>query len=325
MARSILSIGTLGAARIAPAALMAPVRRLPDVRVTAVAARQRERAEHFARRHQIERVYDSYEQLIHAPDIDAIYIPLPNSLHREWTLRALRAGKHVLCEKPFAATADEAEEMAAAAHESGRVLMEAFHNLYHPLAARIKAIVDGGELGTLRRVESHFCTPIWRPNDIRFRADLAGGATMDLGCYSIRLLRFVTGAEPEVTGATAQWTASGVDRTMDARLAFPGGVQGRVLCSFLSRHLVRVSLSAYGERGELHVLNPVLPHFFHRVTVRTATGTRSERIPGGATYDYQLRAFAAAIRHGAPVLTDAADAVRTMRVVDACYARAKAG
>lgn len=323
MARSMLSIGTLGAARITPAALLDPARRMPDVRVTGVAARDRARAEAFARRHKIDRVYDTYAQLLAAPEIDAVYVPLPNSLHYEWTLRALRAGKHVLCEKPFAATLHQAKEMAAAAQGSGLVLMEAFHNLYHPLAARVKSVIASGELGPLRRVESHFCIPLLRPGNIRYRADLAGGATMDLGCYCIRLLRFVTGMEPAVMRAQAQWTRSGVDRTMDAEFAFPDEVRGRMSCALFSRRIVRLSLQVYGERGELRVFNPVLPQLFHRLTVRTAASTRHEHVPGDATYDYQLRTFAAAIRHGSPVLTDAADAVKTMRVIEAVYGKAR--
>ena len=128
--------------------------------------------------------------LIADPEIDAIYNPLPNGLHGEWTIRALRLGKHVLCEKPMASNAAEAERMAEVAGETGRCLVEAFHWRYHPLAARMKEIVDGGSLGRVEHIEAHLCVPLIRPGDIRFRFELAGGATMDAGCYAISIVSF---------------------------------------------------------------------------------------------------------------------------------------
>src|SRR5215467_13402600 len=146
-----LRIGTLGAARITPAALIKPARNSTEAEVVAVAARDRSRAQAFASKHGIPQVCDSYGALVNAPDIDAIYNPLPNGLHAEWTIAALEAGKHVLCEKPFTSNAKEAEEVAAVAERhSDRVLMEAFHYRYHPLAQRMRDVVDSGELGEIR-------------------------------------------------------------------------------------------------------------------------------------------------------------------------------
>jgi predicted dehydrogenase len=139
-----LRIGTLGAARITPGALIKPARQIPEVTVAAVAARDPERARRFAAKHRIRRVHDSYQQLIDDPAIDAVYNPLPNSLHARWTLRAIEAGKHVLCEKPFTANAAEAAEVAAAAAATGLVVMEAFHYRYHPLARRMREVVGSG-------------------------------------------------------------------------------------------------------------------------------------------------------------------------------------
>ena len=167
-----LRIGVLGAARIAPMALMRPARAVPQAWVVAVAARNPARARAFAQRHGILRVHESYDALVQDPEIEAVYIPLPNSLHAEWSIRALRAGKHVLCEKPLASNAEEARQMSAVAAESGRVLAEAFHYRYHPLAMRMKEIVDGGELGKIRHLEAHFCVPLLLPGNIRYRFDL---------------------------------------------------------------------------------------------------------------------------------------------------------
>src|SRR5213593_4973843 len=157
MAADPLRFGILGAARIAPMALVRPARRVTEATVLAVAARDPERARQFAARHGIPRVQPSYDALLADPEIDAIYNPLPNSLHAPWTIRALEAGKHVLCEKPFAASVAEAEAMAGAAERAGRVLVEAFHYRYHPLFARLRAILGSGELGVVRHLEAHFC------------------------------------------------------------------------------------------------------------------------------------------------------------------------
>jgi predicted dehydrogenase len=322
MTAPVLRIGTLGAALITPAALIRPARKVPDVEVVGVAARDAKRAHAFARRHSIPHVYDSYAALIDDPTIDAIYNPLPNSLHAEWTIRALEAGKHVLCEKPLANNATEAEQMAQAAATNERVLMEAFHYRYHPLAARLKEIVESGELGTIRHLEAHFCTPSVRPGNIRLRYDLGGGATMDLGCYTIHLLRFLAGAEPEVIRAEARTLAPQIDRWMGADFAFADGRTARMTCSLLSVDLLRLSARVVGDQGELHVLNPILPHLWHRLSVRTEHGTRRERVPGDSTYTHQLRAFVDAVRGAAHPPTGPADAVANMRVIDAVYRQA---
>ncbi len=317
-----LRIGILGAARIAPMALIRPARQVPEAAVVAVAARDPQRAQAFAAKQRIARVLPSYAALIADPDIDAIYNPLPNSLHCEWTVRALQAGKHVLCEKPLAANAREAERMAAAARDSGRVLFEAFHWRYHPLAARLRGILDAGELGTVRHIEAHFCIPMLRPGDIRYRLDLAGGATMDVGCYAISIVRFLAAAEPEVTAAHALLSSPGVDRAMQATFRFADGRSGAMSCSLFSRALLRASARVRGDRGELTVFNPIVPHLYHRLSVRTSAGRRSERLKGDATYTYQLRAFVSATRTGAAIPTGPDDAVANMRVIDSVYTHA---
>jgi predicted dehydrogenase len=320
-----LRIGILGAARIAPMALIRPARQVPGVEVAAVAARDPERARRFAARHGVPRAHESYERLLADPEIDAVYNPLPNSHHCEWTLAALEAGKHVLCEKPFAANAAEAARMGEAAARAGRVLMEAFHWRYHPLAERLRAIVASGELGAVRHVEARFCVPLLLPGDIRFRLDLAGGATMDTGCYAIHVVRTLAGAEPEVTRARVRLASPRVDRWMAAELRFPDGRSGRVECSLASARLLAASARVVGDAGELRVTNPIAPQLWHRLRVRCAGGRRSERVPGDASYTHQLRAFRAAVREGAPFPTTPADALANMRVIDAIYEKSGLG
>ncbi|MDX6334234.1 MAG: hypothetical protein QOG05_1574 [Streptosporangiaceae bacterium] len=314
-----LRIGTLGAARITPGALIKPARQIPEVTVAAVAARDPERARRFAAKHRIRRVHDSYQQLIDDPAIDAVYNPLPNSLHARWTLRAIEAGKHVLCEKPFAANAAEAAEVAAAAAATGLVVMEAFHYRYHPLARRMREVVGSGEIGALRYLEASLCFPLPRFSDIRYSYDLAGGATMDAGCYAINWLRMIGPGEPEVLSARARLHGPDVDRAMAASFRFAGGVLGRMTASLWSGQLLRLDAKAVGDRGVMRVFNYVSPQTYNRLTVTADGYTRRERVSGEPSYTYQLRAFAAAVRHGDPVLTTPEDAVANMTVIDAVY------
>jgi predicted dehydrogenase len=317
-----VTIGILGAARIVPMALIRPARQVPEVRIEAIAARDEGRARSFAAKHHIARTHPTYDALLSDPDIEAIYNPLPNGLHCQWTVRALAAGKHVLCEKPIASNADEASRMEAAAADNGRTLMEAFHYRYHPLADRLRAIITSGDLGTIRHIETHFCIPLISPGNIRYDYELAGGATMDVGCYAISLLRFLAGAEPEVITATARLARPKVDRWMAADFRFPDGRTGHMTCALMSAVLFRARAIVQGDSGTLSVLNPYLPHLFHLVTVRTRAGVRRERIRGDATYAHQLRAFAAAIRSDVPIPTDAANGIANMNVIDAVYSAA---
>ena len=317
-----LRIGVLGAARIVPTALLTPARSVPEVVITAIAARDPNRARAYAARHGIPRALASYDELVDDPDIDAVYNPLPNGLHCAWTLRALGSGKHVLCEKPLASNAAEALQMEQAAERAGRVLMEAFHWRHHPLAARMIQIVKGGTLGRIQRIETNMCVPLMLPGNIRYDYGLGGGATMDTGCYAVHMLRHLAGTEPEVTRAEARLSSPKVDRCMTADVTFADGRTGRVRCSMFSWTLLDISARVVGDKGEMRVFNPVAPQFYHRLTVRTAEGKRVERLPGKSTYEHQLRAFADCVNSGTPVLTSAADGVANMRVIDRIYEKA---
>jgi predicted dehydrogenase len=284
-----------------------------------VAARDPARARTFAAAHGIPRVLDSYQALVEDPDVDAVYLPLPNGLHGRWTLAALAAGKHVLCEKPFTANAAEAEEVAAAAEASDLVVMEAFHWRYHPLAQRMVDIVRSGELGDVRHVETAMCFPLAKRSDIRWQPSLAGGALMDTGCYAVHWARTLVGEEPEVTGATAKLRAPGIDRFARVELRFPSGATGRVTASMWSSRVLQLSARVEGSEGTMSVLNPIAPQYGHRLTVRTTAGRRREKVAGESTYVHQLRAFVAAVRDGAPTLTPPSESVANMRVLDAAY------
>jgi predicted dehydrogenase len=318
-------IGCLGAAKIANNALCKPALTVPAVDVVAIAARDRARAQAMASKRGIPKVHASYADLLADDDLDAIYVPLPNGLHAEWTIKALEAGKHVLCEKPFTANADEAERVAEVARSTGLVVMEAFHWRYHPLAARVLDLIDSQAIGEVRNLDVAFCFPLPARGDIRWQLDLAGGAFMDAGCYAVHRPRTFGGGggEPTVTGATARERSPGVDATLRAELRFPTGATATVTGSMWSIPRIRAVIT--GDRGTIKILNPLAPHLWHRLTVSNGSGKRSEKVGGRSTYRHQLEAFAAAVEHGTPFPTGVDDAIANMRVIDAAYLAAGLG
>lgn len=313
-----LRFGILGAALIAPPALIVPAREVAGVEVAAIAARDPARAREFAAANAIPRVLPTYDDLINDPEIDVIYNPLPNSLHCEWTIKALRAGKPVLCEKPIASNAAEAERMAKVAHETGRFLGEAFHYRYHPLADRVRQLMHDGTLGRLVHLEGQFTVPI-PPANIRFDWSLAGGATMDLGCYPLHMIRYFSGMTPRVVRAKAQTGPAHIDVTMETDLELDGGVTARMSCSMAADAHIAATFSARGERGELKVTNPIAPQMGHQLALKTSAGEQQETVPGDPTYTHQLRAFVAALRGEGQFPTDAADGIINMRLIDEVY------
>ena len=316
---SPIRFGILGAARIAPAAAVRPAAHIAEVEVTAVAARDPQRATAFAHKHGIPKVAPSYEALIDDPEIDAIYNPLPNALHAEWTLAAIAAGKHVLCEKPFTANTAEAEQVAEAASGTGLVVMEAFHYRYHPFARRVANIIENQELGKLRRVDTAMCFPLPKASDIRFQLALAGGATMDAGCYAIHMARLLGNEEPEVVTASAKLQSEQVDRAMTAEVRFPSGTTGTITASMWSSSVLRITGRAWGDRGRLTMLNPIVPQYGHGLVVTVDGRRRLERFTRRHTYDFQMEAFCAAVLRGEPVLTPLSDSIANMRVIDDVY------
>jgi predicted dehydrogenase len=317
-----LRIGCLGAARIAPSALIKPCQSNDRVICAAVAARDPYKARTFAAKNHIDKVHESYEALLADDDIDAIYNPLPNGLHGVWTMRALAHGKHVLCEKPFTANADEAQQVADATAASGLVVMEAFHWRYHPMAARMLEVIASGELGEIRRIQASLCFPLPRFKDIRWQLPLAGGALMDAGCYPVHMVRTLASSEPTVVKASAKLHSPGVDRRMEAEFTFADGRTGGILASMWSTTLLQMRVVVTGSEATMKVFNPTAPHTFNRLTVSGAKGKHHERVQGAPTYDYQLEAFRAAVQEGAPTLTPPSEAVANMRVIDSIYVAA---
>jgi len=318
-----LRIGVLGAARIAENAISTPAL-LTGARLVAVAARDRSRAEAFAARNGAERVVDSYADVLVDPEVEAIYNPLPNGLHAPWNLAAIAAGRHVLSEKPFAADAEEAEEVRAAGARAGLVVVEGFHYLYHPVTRRLHELLATGELGDLERVETTFIVPPPPPDDPRWSLSLAGGALMDLGCYSLHAQRMLApwgGGEPSLVDARGAEREGrpGVDEWVDADLLFPAGASGVARCHMAGEQM-QATCRIVGSLGTATAANFVLPHLDNRLFVTTAAGDRVEHLGTRTSYTYQLEAFTAFVRDGVPMSSDSADAVATMTLIDACYA-----
>jgi D-xylose 1-dehydrogenase (NADP+, D-xylono-1,5-lactone-forming) len=230
-ASSALRIGILGAAHIARAFVqgVSPSKR---VAVTAVASRDTPKARAFAAEFAIGRHFGSYEALLGDRDIDAVYIPLPNGLHAQWSIAAARAGKHVLCEKPLAATAEEARAMFRAAREHGVHLVEGYPYRVQPQTLKLRELLETGVIGELRLIQSSFGFTLSDGENIRLDPQLAGGALMDLGSYPVSLVRMAANARPTRVQADAQWTNRGVDRTLAATLTFASGLYAQVTCSF---------------------------------------------------------------------------------------------
>jgi len=315
----MIRFGTLGAAAITPRALIFPCVDEPRANVSVIAARDRDRAEGFARYHNIPRVVDDYQQVIEHDKVDAVYVPLHIPAHHEWTIKALRAGKHVLCEKSLACNAAEASEMAAVARETGRVLMDAFHYRYHPVFLRAREIYASGMLGDIEKVDAAFHIPVTDPNNIRMKYETGGGVTMDIGCYPISWVRHITGVEPLEVSAVAETGPPDVDVMLKTQMVFPEGIAGTTSGDMRPAATFTAYVRVIGSRGSLKVNNPIVPQNGHLIELTVDGDSNTETLDRRPTYGYQLDAFLAAVEDGAPLLTDGEDGARQMMVIDRCY------
>jgi predicted dehydrogenase len=321
-----LRLGVLGAARISEVAIIGPAH-ATGARLVAVAARDRARAEAFAAQHGIERVLDSYQDVLDDPEVEAVYNPLANGMHGPWNLRAIEAGKHVLTEKPFASNADEARRVRDAARAAHVHVVEAFHYAYHPLMKRMIALAGNGEIGELQAVEARMLMPPPAAEDPRWAAALAGGGLMDVGCYAVHAIRDLSGlagGEPVIVAARAGELPAhpGVDAWLHADLLLPGGVPA-TLVSSMTHGIWDFSLRLVGSKGEAYAPAYLQPHQDDRIIVTVGTDQHTEHLGSRSTYTFQLEAFARLVREGEPMRTDADDAVVTMQMIDDLYAAAR--
>jgi predicted dehydrogenase len=313
--------GVLSTARINDK-LLAGARKAAGVDVVAVGSRDRTRGERFAGEHGIGRVHGSYEDLLADPDVEAVYIPLPNSLHVPWSIRALEAGKHVLCEKPLTRRPAEAEAAFDVADRTGRLLMEGFMWRYHPQTEALVRLA--AEIAPLRVVRAAFGFPM-PPEDVsnvRLQAGLEGGSLMDVGCYCVSALRLLGGEPVRVQGEFVHG-GDGVDGRFAGVLRFAGDVLGTFDCGFDVPH--RSAIEVVGEGGTLVSFDP-----WHGVAPRLTLARPGEapaEVPVEAADPYQLELedVSAAIRSGGTPRLGRADAVAQARVIEALYAAAETG
>lgn len=322
---AIMRLGLLAAARITTRAVVEPAGLIDDVTLAAVGTRSLDRARECANEWDVPVAYGSYDELLADDSLDAVYIATPAALHKHNTLAALEAGKHVLCEKPFASNAGEARDMVAAGEASGRILMEAFHWRYHPYPQQIRAAVDSGAIGDVQSVEGVFNLPstVIPPGDIRWDLSLGGGALMDLGCYPMQWVRWFTGLEPIVVGAEARCPVAEVDGWLRADLAWDDGTTGAIECSMIEPDDgLDIRLTIVGSRGTITAINPVAPQNGATLVIETADGQSEASVDSSTTYYHQLVAFRDAVASGVNPVTSGSDAIANMSAIDACYVAA---
>jgi len=295
MATRILRWGLISTARI-NRALIPPLRASARNQLVAVASREMDKARAYAKEWNIPRVFGSYEAMLADPDIDVVYNPLPNGLHAEWTIKAAQAGKHVLCEKPFAVTVEQVDAMAAAAQKAGVVVAEAFMYRHHPQTLKVKELVESGAIGKLRLALGSFSFNLTRDSDVRLDPVLGGGSIWDVGCYPISYVRCVIGAEPvevfgrQVTGPT------GVDMTFTGQMRFAGDVFAQFDCSFGMPF--RAHIEIVGSEGIISVPQPFKPERDDKILLTRHDETETIPIPGQMLYLGEVEDMADAILQG---------------------------
>jgi predicted dehydrogenase len=308
----ILSTADIGMAKVTPA-----IQRAANCEVVAIASRTLDRAEAAAGQLSIPTAYGSYRELLAAPDIEAVYIPLPNDLHAEWTMAAAEAGKHVLCEKPLAMTAAQAREMVDACDRAGVKLAEAFMYRHHPTWEEAGRLLAAGAIGDLQAVQSWFSYFNDDPGDIRNRLENGGGALMDIGCYNINLSRMLFGTEPTgIRAAVRRDPVMGIDIVTSAVLEFPAGGQATFTCSTRAEHYQRVHIMGSAGRIEIEIPFNIPADRETRILVTRDGETATVTFPAVDQYTIQAELFARAILEDTPVAVPVEDAIANMAVID---------
>lgn len=318
----VLNWGLLSTARI-NRELIPVLKSSKRNRLTTVASRSLSAAQAYARKWAIPRFHGSYEALIEDPEVQVIYNPLPNHLHADWTIRALRAGKHVLCEKPLALTVDEVDAMAAAARERGTVLSEAFMYRHHAQTLRVREIVERGTLGQLQVIKGAFAFNLERPGDIRLVRDMGGGSIWDVGCYPISYARMLVGAEPLEVFGWQVLAESGVDVVFAGQLRFADGVLAQFDCGFRSPE--RRYMEIIGSQGSLYVPSPFRPGRNEKLELRRAGSTETIVIKGDELYKGEVEDMAAAVLNGASPRVSLAESRGNIAAITALLESARSG
>jgi D-xylose 1-dehydrogenase (NADP+, D-xylono-1,5-lactone-forming) len=322
MTESPLHWGLLSTARI-NRALIKPLRASPRNRLTAVASRSQASAEAYAKEWKIARAFGSYQAMLADPEIDVVYNSLPNHLHAEWTINAVEAGKHVLCEKPIGLMPAEVDAMAAAAKKHGRVVAEAFMYRHHPQTLKVKELVESGAIGKLQLIRGSFTFKMTTDVNIRLVPEMGGGSIWDVGCYPISYTRFIVGAEPlEVFGQQVTGT-SGIDDSFFGQMRFLGDVYAQFDCGF--RTPFRTHLEVVGSEGTLTVPLPFKPGLSERITLMREGKRETIKVPKQELYIGEVEDMADAILLGKAPRVSLADSRANVATIVALLESAKTG
>jgi predicted dehydrogenase len=319
----VLNWALMGTARI-NRAVIPPLRASARNRLVGVASRSADRARAYAAEWGIDRSWGSYADLLADPGIDVVYIALPNHLHAEWTVKAVQAGKHVLCEKPLATHVADVDAIIAAAAVNHRVVAEAFMYRHHPQTAFVKRLATDGTIGELRLFRGSFRFPLTRPDDTRWTPEMGGGSLWDVGCYPVSFARYVAGCEPVEAIGWQRTTPGGVDETFAGQLVFPGGVCALFDSSFCAPFAAEFDI--VGTEATLRLRTPYKPGLDPLIDVTDADGqTRVVQAEGQELYSGELEDLASAALDGTPPRMSLADSRGNAAALVALYESARTG
>ncbi|MFI5449947.1 MAG: Gfo/Idh/MocA family protein [Candidatus Bathyarchaeia archaeon] len=312
--------GVLGTAGIATKFVIPAIEKSINGKVVAIASRDKDRAHRVAKSYGLRKCYGDYGELLDSPDIDAVYVPLPNSLHCEWTIRAAEAGLHVLCEKPLAPTAEECERMISACRKNDVILMEGFMYRYHPQIVMLQRLVDSELVGRILVIRSEFTVRLEEYSrnfldDIRYQKNLGGGSLLDLGCYCVDITRLLTKSEPDhVAGQASIHKEKQIDETFAGIMHFPGNELALFESSFLAR--VRHNLEIIGTKGHIELPAAFEPGYKAEIGIKTIAKT--ERIQFHSVNPYQLMVeeFASSVLNGREPSIPATTSIGNMKAIE---------
>ena len=322
MANKVLNWGLLSTARI-NRALITPLRASPRNRLLAVASRTKESAEKYAREWKIPRAHGSYEALLADPEIDVVYISLPNHLHAPWTIKAVEAGKHVLCEKPLALSVEEVDAVQAAARKHGRVVMEAFMYRHHPQTLKVQEMVKSGSLGTLKLIRGSFSFALAREGDVRLDPAMGGGSVWDIGCYPISYARTVVGAAPLAVFGWQVIGPTGIDETFVGQMRFDHDILAQFDSSFVIPF--HSFMEIIGSEGTLNIPKPFKPETDEKIYLTRGDKTETIKIKGQELYIGEVENMADAILLGREPRISLDDSRVNVAVISALLESARTG
>jgi D-xylose 1-dehydrogenase (NADP+, D-xylono-1,5-lactone-forming) len=314
--------GLLGTARI-NRALIEPILSSKNSTLSAVASRFDVKAAEYARIWNIPNYFTSYEALLEDPQIDVVYNSLPNSMHAEWSIKAMEYGKHVLCEKPLTTTTTDADRLISVSKLTGKVITEAFMYRHHPQTLIIKEIIDQGRIGKIQLIRGTFCFLNNRPSDIRFEPSLGGGSLWDVGCYPVSFSRYIIGNEPNEVIGQQMIGPTGVDLLFAGQMRFPGDVIAQFSCSFITPFTAEMEI--IGSEGKILIPEPFKPGVNTRIIITHDEEKHLIRIKGEALYGGELRDIENAVLHGKQPLVSLEDSRDNIAALEALYLSANKG